>query len=128
MSTLETITCGACGIEFAMPARRLEELRDTGEDFTCPNGHVRAFTGDTRTDLTRRLKAARLSRELWEERALRAERIMVRYMRERRTCPLCGLELRGRNRLPEHLTDRHGASPTCRPLGLPAAGRSSAAS
>lgn len=42
-TTLETISCGQCGTWFAMPARMLEERRETGDNFYCPNGHPRVF-------------------------------------------------------------------------------------
>jgi len=44
---LETLVCGKCGIEFAVPAWWLAEHRKTHEGFSCPNGHGRVFSGPT---------------------------------------------------------------------------------
>jgi hypothetical protein len=41
--TLEGLTCGNCGITFAVPERWLSERRDNGGGFTCPNGDSRVF-------------------------------------------------------------------------------------
>lgn len=43
----ETITCGACGIAFAVAARWVRERREDHATFYCPNGHPRAFLGKT---------------------------------------------------------------------------------
>lgn len=36
---MKTTTCCACGVSFAMPDTLMEDLRNTGRDFFCPNGH-----------------------------------------------------------------------------------------
>lgn len=124
-----SVTCGSCGIVFGMPETRLVELRLTGDTFYCPNGHARHFTdGETREELKAKIACERERVALWMDRALEAERLRRIADRDRKTCPLCNLTLRGRNRLPDHLLERHGASKACRPLGLPAAGESSRAS
>lgn len=43
--TLTTITCGKCGIPFAVPDNWRQKRMEDHETFYCPNGHPRAFTG-----------------------------------------------------------------------------------
>lgn len=42
---MEVITCGECGISFALPARFLDERRKDHKGFYCPSGHSRYFPG-----------------------------------------------------------------------------------
>jgi len=56
---LETTECVACGTVFAMPVAMLDERRNNGKTFYCPNGHHLTF-GDTKED--------RLKQELERER------------------------------------------------------------
>ena len=52
------LTCGACGIEWIVPARFNQEKRDTGDSFYCPNGHCRAYKETTAILLRRRAERA----------------------------------------------------------------------
>jgi len=56
---LETITCGECGIIFAMPERLLSRLKVTGDIFYCPNGHARAFLESEIKKLEKKLQRER---------------------------------------------------------------------
>lgn len=47
---LEITNCCACGVEFAAPATLLQNRREKGSDFYCPNGHTLHFT---KTDVQR---------------------------------------------------------------------------
>ncbi|GAF84707.1 unnamed protein product [marine sediment metagenome] len=40
VSTIVIETCCNCGIRFGLPKEFQDRLRDKGEDFYCPNGHV----------------------------------------------------------------------------------------
>lgn len=76
---LETLTCGQCGMDFAVPVHWLNARRNEKENggaFYCPNGHNRAFT-ESELD--------RVKRQLAEkERALAAE---ARVLAIRRSDP-----------------------------------------
>lgn len=37
---IEGITCGVCGIPFGLEESHLRKLRQTGDNFYCPNGHI----------------------------------------------------------------------------------------
>lgn len=71
--TIETVTCGACGIEFGMPSPYLKERREKGGNFYCPNGHSRVYR---ETECQRLEKAAKRAQDLLEQerqRRVRAE-------------------------------------------------------
>lgn len=44
----QTLTCGECGIIFSVPANWVESRRRDHVTWYCPNGHPRAFLGETR--------------------------------------------------------------------------------
>lgn len=46
---MQTTTCCACGVSFAIPNTLMEDLQNTGRDFFCPNGH-KLFFGKGRND------------------------------------------------------------------------------
>jgi hypothetical protein len=79
-TTLETLTCGECGILFAVPdwwLRRRRSGDDGTRDFCCPNGHCRVFTDETEAaKLRRELERERKRRE-WAETNERSQREMA---------------------------------------------------
>ncbi len=50
---LNEVTCGKCGIQFAMPAAFQRERQEKGGSFYCPNGHSRIYR---ETDVVRLTK------------------------------------------------------------------------
>lgn len=40
---LVQVSCGECGIQFAMPEAFQRQRREKGGDFYCPNGHCRVY-------------------------------------------------------------------------------------
>lgn len=52
----KVITCGAtdCGISFAVPDRWQEQKRNDHSIFYCPNGHQRAYNGESEEEKLRR--------------------------------------------------------------------------
>ncbi len=75
---LETHTCGTCGIEYAAPEAWWKAKRDSNGSFTCPNGDVRSFVGESAQDkinrLTREKQAAEDAKD-FAERRLSAEKL-----------------------------------------------------
>lgn len=70
---LETITCGKCGIEFAVP-----DHLDDHATFWCPNGHARGFVGETEAQrLAKELETQKRATEFQREQRLLAERSLV---------------------------------------------------
>lgn len=56
---LVEMTCGECGIVFAVPEHFKKECLRTHQGWFCPNGHSRVFTGESVEE-----KAKRLEKEL----------------------------------------------------------------
>ncbi len=76
--TLDTHTCGECGVIFAMTSAFVQGRVKSRETFYCPNGHKRVFTGET--------EAQRLTRELEREKQARsrAEELRCAALKEAR--------------------------------------------
>ena len=49
------IECGGCGIEFFVPKKFYEDLKETKKGFTCPNGCNRKFTKSKSEELQEKL-------------------------------------------------------------------------
>ena len=62
-TTLETLSCGTCGIPFAMPEDMHDKARKTGESFWCPNGHNISYHQSENAKLQRQLADAQRQRD-----------------------------------------------------------------
>lgn len=72
---LKAVTCGGCGIAFAISSRRYNELLDSHDNFHCPNGCVRHFLGKTEVEkLKEELEVAKQSTKHWIERTRQEEK------------------------------------------------------
>jgi len=77
---LERLTCGTCGISFAVPATWLAGRRSGEEEggrFYCPNGHGRQFRETDVDRLKRQLKQAEAARDWHQRRAAERDRQLV---------------------------------------------------
>jgi predicted RNA-binding Zn-ribbon protein involved in translation (DUF1610 family) len=63
---LETLTCSSCGITFALPARFIQERREHGTSFFCPNGHERVFRDPEVKVLQKKLEQAQRQTEQYK--------------------------------------------------------------
>jgi hypothetical protein len=114
-AALEPLSCGRCGIQFAVPDWWLHERRDKGaadRTFYCPNGHCRVFC-ESELDLVKReLAAAKSTIEWHRHRAERSDRQLTRLRKriERGVCPECN---RSFQNLRRHRETKHSH------LGLP---------
>jgi hypothetical protein len=124
---LELMTCGECGIEFAVPLGWLKARRDAGENggsFHCPNGHPRQFRETEVDRLRKRLAAEEQVRQAAEaardrarherdeaQRQAKAARTRARKERERCAASLCPVPGCRRSfattRLQRHLKTKH---------------------
>lgn len=64
---LEIRVCPTCGITYALPQRVVEDRRETGRSWYCPNGHTLSFTKSESDRL--REESQRLQRKLDDEKA-----------------------------------------------------------
>ena len=115
-TSLETIHCYKCGIQFAFPEATVTRRRHDGESFFCPAGHSQCFTDSENTRLRKELEAKerelRATKcEVLNERALKdAERVerdrLDRKLRRvnRGVCPCCN---RSFTNLARHMATKH---------------------
>lgn len=108
----EELTCGSCGIAFAVDSSvRQRWLRD-GEWFYCPNGHHIRYQENEVQKLQRQLEKERLAKEKAQRETefarnnAAAER-KAREQTERRLSARKGINTRLRNRI------KHGVCPCC---------------
>jgi hypothetical protein len=109
------VTCGGCGIEYAIPDALYSDLKATGRGFTCPNGCRRHFIVEPTAE-QKRIALLEGWLEDSRRRAMDWHGATEDAYRELRRCPICG-ESTGRARsfdkirvrLAEHLTIEHGA-------------------
>jgi hypothetical protein len=103
---LEVIRCGGCGIHYGVPDYWIEERREDGKGFNCPNGCCRAFPGKAKRDKTREAEKAAAKAKADAEHAA-----AMRDIAER-TCPwpTCdGRVLASPRGLRQHMVKAHGA-------------------
>lgn len=104
--TLESISCGECGILYAMPDWKLNRLRETGEGFFCPNGHNRIFTETTVNKLRKQLESQTREATRQAERALKAEK-EVKRLNKRTSLGVCPCCKRTFSQLARHMKSKH---------------------
>lgn len=110
----DLISCGECGIHFAVPKKWLADKRSDHTDWHCPNGHVRLFRDKSQLEIANeeRLKAqadANEARHLVavaekksSEAVAELERIKTRV--HRGVCPCCN---RSFVNLQRHMVTKH---------------------
>jgi len=106
--TLDTITCGAtdCGITFAVPQRWREQKQKDHSTFYCPNGHPRAYHGESAEEKLRRDRDLLAQRVAQRDDEINRQRDM-RHGVERRLSATKGIVTRIKNRV------GHGVCPCC---------------
>lgn len=99
------ISCGECGIEFAVPDNWLTKRKEDKRTFYCPNGHARAFIESEaerlRRELTRQKQiteqveararnlAAERDRQQRSARAMRGQVTKIKNRLVAALCPVC---------------------------------------
>lgn len=119
--TLAHVTCCSCGVVFGIESQHQERLRQTHDDFYCPNGHRQHYTGESDAERERRLREAAERREqmvrdardreqemrLRTERRLIAQRAATTRLKRRAaagTCPCCHRTFK---QLAQHMAGQH---------------------
>ena len=119
-TTLVTMSCGKCGIPFAVPQNVQENWRESGHQFYCPNGHPRVYRESTVDTLRREIRSKdgaintlnrrneRLSSELGHtERQCRAYKGHLTKTKKRiagGACPCCNRSFQNLHR---HMKSQH---------------------
>jgi hypothetical protein len=112
--TLEAISCGHCGIVFAVPVEWYNKRTEDHSTWYCPNGHRRCFVSESDTEKYKRL----LEQEQREAAALReratvAEKAKSKIEKKLAThkkraaagvCPCCNRTVK---QLAAHMKSKH---------------------
>ena len=118
---VETLTCGECGLSFAVPQTWVNQKRRDHTTWYCPNGHSRVYRGKSREEelqeqVAREQRARQdveRSRDFWrgeheqKSRSLVATRGVVTRLKNRvakGVCPCCSQKFKD---LREHMTTAH---------------------
>lgn len=95
---LENASCCVCGIQFAAPRKWLQNRRDEGGKFYCPNGHELVFRQPETEKLREKISRLEASnRHLADQReaaersnaALRGSNTKLRNRIANGVCPCC---------------------------------------
>lgn len=127
-TSLVRMTCGQCGIEFAMPEAYQQERLEDHRSWYCPNGHARCYVGKTEAEKLRDQLAAKEREVLaaksrveteqrWRvqaeeetrrvQRSLRATKAVVTRTKKKIVagrCPCCSHQFKD---LKSHMATRH---------------------
>lgn len=112
------LTCGECGIVFAIETHLRDKWVDTKHSFYCPNGHSRRFTGEAEADRVRRemseqlasahraleWERVRTSNALKQASAIKGQMTKLRKRVGNGVCPCCH---RTFSQLSRHMTSQH---------------------
>jgi hypothetical protein len=111
--TLEELTCGNCGITFAVPQNWLAERRENGGGFTCPNGDARVFLKSELDKVREKLEAEqrrviliRNERDAAERHAsaMKGQVTRIKNRAKAGVCPCCN---RSFVQLQRHMKSKH---------------------
>lgn len=67
--TLTTCNCASCGIMFGIPSDYHQRLRDKGDTFYCPSGHLNVYSESTVAKLQKEVDSAKRTATYWREQA-----------------------------------------------------------
>jgi len=111
--TLTSTTCGVCGMRFAAPETWLNQKREDGTDFRCPNGHSLSFGEGPLKKTERELAAvrAKLDQEQMASRTAALERDKAQKanlrLRKRAKAGVCSFCNRTFSQLADHMKCKH---------------------
>jgi hypothetical protein len=106
-STLSTEICCSCGVHFAIPELLQKKLRETHNNFFCPNGHPQHYTGKSEAEKLRE-ELKRKEQELADtvKQKLEVENEMIRTKKRiaAGVCPCCNRTFK---QLAAHMKNKH---------------------
>lgn len=116
-TTFEVVSCGECGVQFALSSAFIVSRKSDRKTFYCPNGHGRWFPGETAADKAQRLaseldiertRLAQRNKQLdYARRAAKANGTRLRKVKQRvghGVCPCCN---RTFAQLAQHMATKH---------------------
>ena len=113
---LVSITCGECGVEFAMPRHMQTTRLEDKKIFYCPNGHSRAYVKSRVQELEALLEAQKRDTE-WQKQRVerlnkdlttqRAQTTKARNKLERVSNGVCPCCTRSFTNLRRHMETKH---------------------
>ena|SRR3972149_18081 len=105
-TTLETEECCKCGVIFAMPASTLQNLKERGGDFWCPNGHPQHYIENEVQRLRKKLDEQTRTASLMADRAMKAEKKTERLLKRAKAgvCTCCNRTFQN---LARHMKSKH---------------------
>jgi len=114
--TFEVLTCGECGIEFAVPTSWVSVRREDHRSWCCPNKHDRHFPAKNAIEIANEEKLAiqaRLNNEtharLVAEKKQREAEVKVNQLIARASrgiCPCCNRTF-SHSRMAAHMKSKH---------------------
>jgi len=123
-TALEVTSCCVCGVSFGVPRRILDDRRENGGAFYCPNGHTLGWNETEVSRLKTRIAGEQAKREQAEAAAraarenadrdlaarLEAEKKLVRMVRRvgNGVCPCCQRHFIN---LQRHMLTKHPEAP-----------------
>jgi hypothetical protein len=119
-TSLETLSCGSCGIPFAIPLDMHRKVKDSGDSFWCPNGHQISYhrsEADNLRDKLAREQSARKRAEAAEvhqrdqrvaaERSAAAYKGRVTRLKNRAAAGVCPCCNRHFENVERHMSTKH---------------------
>jgi hypothetical protein len=70
---LQVKVCPTCGVTYALPERLIDERRNKGGNWYCPNGHSLVFTKTKLQELEEKLQREKENSDWWRKRQAEAE-------------------------------------------------------
>lgn len=104
--TLTDMTCGSCGIDFAMPEWFRKQKKADGSTWYCPAGHPRVYRESDVAAAKRLLEEERLARQAVEDQLAASQREAKRQAKRvaNGVCPCCN---RSFVQLARHMKAKH---------------------
>lgn len=102
-----TVSCCACGIEFALPAAWEARLRASHATFYCPSGHSLSFQAKSEAEVLRERNANAIKRAEWAEQAQKAAEAELAKLKKRIARGVCPCCKRSVGQLARHMEAKH---------------------
>jgi hypothetical protein len=112
-STLTVMTCGKCGINFAMPEDFRAQRQKDGKGWHCPNGHGRVYKESDAEKFKRLYEKEQREAALLREKSVAAQRAQekaekkIKMLKKRAAAGVCPCCNRTFKQLSQHMESKH---------------------